>query len=283
MTEQAKTAPVSYPLRMFTRTNVRSQGASSEHLAEREALADRGTKDYANAALELQGISKRFGEKRILDELELSVPKGAFLSIFGPNGAGKTTLLEMMATLAKPAEGTILIDGIDAVEQPEEARRRIGLVSHSSLLYPDLNAEENLLFFAKLHGVPDARKRCLELLEQVGLKHRRLDTLRTFSRGMTQRLSIARALIGDAPILLLDEPYSGLDLDAAQALDAILESERRRRTIVMVSHDLERGLGLCSHALILANGGIGFLDERANIDAAEFQRIYRETCAKGGK
>lgn len=268
---------------MFTRATARSQGTRDEHLSEHEALAGRGMKGGTDAALELQGISKRFGEKKILDEIELSVPKGAFLSIFGPNGAGKTTLLKMMATLAKPTEGTILIDGIDAVEQPEEARRRIGLVSHSSLLYPDLSAEENLLFFANLHGVPDARKRCLELLEQVGLKHRRLDTLRTFSRGMTQRLSIARALIGDVPILLLDEPYSGLDLDAAQALDAILESERRRRTIVMVSHDLERGLSLCSHALVLANGGIGFFDERANIDAAEFQRIYRETCAKGGK
>ncbi|MEG0322768.1 MAG: ABC transporter ATP-binding protein, partial [Raoultibacter sp.] len=127
----------------------------------------------------------------------------AFLSIFGPNGAGKTTLLRILSTLSRATTGSASLMGIDIKEEPDKVRDHIGLISHNSMLYLDLTAEENLLFAAKLYGVENPEERVLEMLEAVELKHRRLDTVRTFSRGMTQRLSIARALIHDPDVVFL--------------------------------------------------------------------------------
>ena len=182
-------------------------------------------------ALSVDHLTKSFGGRKAVDDVSFALPEGAFLSVFGPNGAGKTTLLRMLATLSRPTEGTITLAGIDVKEEPERVREAIGLISHNPMLYPDLTAEENLLLYAKLYGVADPQKRVIELLDAVGLKHRRLDRVRTFSRGMTQRVSIARALVNDPSVVLLDEPYSGLDPHAMHIFDELIASVREDRHV----------------------------------------------------
>ncbi len=233
-------------------------------------------------ALELQGVSKRFGARSALADVNLSVPEGAFISVFGPNGAGKTTLLRLMATLVRPTEGKMLIQGVDALEHPERVRALIGLVSHSPLLYPELTACENLRLFARLYGVEEPDARIEKLLRDVGLHHRRFDAVSSYSRGMTQRLSIARALVNDPAILLLDEPYSGLDPYAADDLDGILAQQRKERTIVMVSHDLAKGYGLCTHLLVMAKGKVRIFCSREEMDGCDFEQAYRDFVGKRG-
>ena len=205
-----------------------------------------GTAASAAPAISARGLTKRFGERRALDGVDLDVPAGAFVSIFGPNGAGKTTLLRQLALLARPSSGTLNILGIDALEEPNALRPRLGLISHRSMLYGDLSADENLAFYSSLYtGEPD-RARIDELLRLVELDHRRNDPVRTYSRGMQQRLSIARALVNDPDLVLLDEPYSGLDPHAAELFDELIgraRAERASRTFIMVSHDL----GMVAH------------------------------------
>lgn len=233
------------------------------------------------AALEVEHLTKSFGGRKAVDDVSFSLPAGAFLSVFGPNGAGKTTLLRMLATLSRPTEGTITLAGINLKEEPERAREAIGLISHNPMLYPDLTAEENLLLFARLYGVPDPARRVVELLDAVGLKHRRLDRVRTFSRGMTQRVSIARALVNDPSVVLLDEPYSGLDPHAMRIFDELIESVRENRTFVMVSHDLDKGLALADHVLVLARGRVVSFAEKDGLALGEFHELYRSTVGLG--
>ena len=160
-------------------------------------------RDAVGPAVEAHGLVKQFGDRRALDGVDLALPRGSFLSIFGPNGAGKTTLLRQLALLARPTRGELYILGVDALEKPDVLRSRIGLISHKSMLYGDLTAHENLEFFASLYGEPD-QARIDELLRLVELDHRRNDPVRTYSRGMQQRLSIARALVNDPDQVLLD-------------------------------------------------------------------------------
>ena len=174
-----------------------------------------------------------------------------------------------------------MVLGLDVIEGAVELRERIGFISHNPLLYPDLTAEENLEFFAEIYCIDNPNERIHELLEAVELDHRRLDLVRTFSRGMLQRLSIARALLHDPALIFLDEPYSGLDPHAMDILDGLIARIREGRTFVMVSHDLSKGLELCSHALILAKGRIVLHQERALIDEDEFARTYRKTVGMG--
>ena len=195
-----------------------------------------------------------YGTKIIYDDCSFNLEDQDKVGIVGVNGAGKTTLLRLLATLERPTTGTMRVGGADAKEDPGAVRRRIGLVSHSSMLYPDLTAEENLAFYGELYGVGDPVARAVELLDAVGLKHRRHDRVRTFSRGMVQRTAIARALVHVPRIVLLDEPFSGLDPQAAQAFESLLSSVRQGRTFCMVSHDLEKGCSLATHALLMAKG-----------------------------
>lgn len=232
-------------------------------------------------AITTSKLSKVFGNRKAVDKVTFDLPQGAFLSIFGPNGAGKTTLLRVLSTLSRATSGTASLMGIDIKEEPDKVRDHIGLISHNSMLYLDLTAEENLLFAARLYGVENPEERVLELLEAVELKHRRLDTVRTFSRGMTQRLSIARALIHDPDVVFLDEPYSGLDPHAVEIFDDLIGQVREGRTFVMVSHDLQKGFSMCTHALVLAKGRVVAFDEKENLDFEEFSRIYRQTVGMG--
>ena len=237
----------------------------------------------APLAIEARGLVKQFGGRRALDGLDLELPQGAFLSIFGPNGAGKTTLLRELALLARPTGGELRILGVDALEDPDVLRSRIGLISHKSMLYGDLTARENLAFFASLYGLegPEADARIDELLRLVELDHRVNDCARTFSRGMQQRLSIARALINDPELVLLDEPYSGLDPHAAELFDRLIARVRDGRTFVMVSHDLEKGFDLCTHALIMARGRAVVCAETAKIDRTACRGLYLATVGMG--
>ncbi len=233
------------------------------------------------AAIETRRLSKAFGGRRAVDNVSITVPRGAFLSIFGPNGAGKTTLLRILSTLARATGGTARLMGIDLKEEPDRARDHIGLISHNSMLYPDLTAEENLMIYARLYGVENPRERVDDLLEAVELKHRRLDVVRTFSRGMTQRLSIARALIHDPDVVFLDEPYSGLDPHAMDIFDELIASVRADHTFVMVSHDLQKGFDMCTHALVLAKGRVVAFDQKENLDFGDFRSLYRQTVGMG--
>jgi len=232
-------------------------------------------------ALEVEGLTRIFGARKALDGVTFALPEGAFLSIFGPNGAGKTTLLRTLTTLQNPSSGSAKVLGLDVEKDAVELRSRIGLISHNPLLYPDLSAEENLKFFADMYDVPDAAGRVKELLDSVELSHRRFDLVRTFSRGMLQRLSIARALLHHPDVIFLDEPYSGLDPHAMDILDTLIASIRSQHTFVMVSHDLGKGLELCSHALILAKGKVVRFDEKADIDDEHFAAEYRSIVGLG--
>lgn len=234
-----------------------------------------------DAAIKADGLTKVFGARRAVDKVTFEIPPGSFLSIFGPNGAGKTTLLRLLSTLARATSGSAHLMGIDVKEEPDKVREHLGFISHNSMLYPDLTAEENLMIYARLYGVEDHRARVLDMLDAVELKHRRLDVVRTFSRGMTQRLSIARALVHDPDVVFLDEPYSGLDPHAVEIFDDLLASARAGRTFVMVSHDLQKGFAMCTHALVLAKGGVVAFDERDNIDYGDFTTLYRTTVGMG--
>ena len=232
-------------------------------------------------AIETKKLMKVFGDRKALDKVSIEVPEGAFLSIFGPNGAGKTTLVRTLATLSRATSGTALVAGFDAKEEPDKVREHIGLISHNPMLYPDLTAMENLMFTAQLYGVVNAEERVRELLRAVELDHRRFDVVRTFSRGMTQRLSIARALMNDPDVVFLDEPYAGLDPHAVEIFDGLIEQLRDGRTFIMVSHDLQKGFDVCTHALVLARGRVVSYAPKEDIDFEQFRQLYRETVGMG--
>jgi heme exporter protein A len=214
----------------------------------------------------------------VLRNIDLRIEKGEFLTIFGPNGAGKTTLIKIMSTLVSPTSGRVIIDGMDIKENPIEIRKKIGVISHETYLYHELTAAENLRFFGRMYGVSDIENRIDELIKQVGLTYRKNDRVRTFSRGMKQRLSIARALIHDPPILLLDEPYTGLDQHASATFDRILGGMNAHdKTRVLISHDIERGIAMCDRAIILADGHIAHEMSQSEMqDLLQCRAIYEK-------
>lgn len=225
--------------------------------------------------LEVQNLEKSFGHKKALRRINLKVSKGEFLVLFGPNGAGKTTLLKTISTIIKPTKGQILFRGQVVDDNSIFLREVIGLVSHNTLLYDDLTAYENLVFYARMYGVEDYRKRIEELLHLVGLYHRKDDVVRTFSRGMLQRLSIARAIIHDPQILLLDEPYTGLDAQAIKILDELLENLKDgERTFIMTSHDIFKGFEHATRLAILNSGRIVFDKGKHEVSIDEFEREF---------
>ena len=189
--------------------------------------------------------------------------------------------MRTLATLSRATSGTALVAGFDAKEEPDKVREHIGLISHNPMLYPDLTAMENLMFTAQLYGVVNAEERVRELLRAVELDHRRFDVVRTFSRGMTQRLSIARALMNDPDVVFLDEPYAGLDPHAVEIFDGLIEQLRDGRTFIMVSHDLQKGFDVCTHALVLARGRVVSYAPKEDIDFEQFRQLYRETVGMG--
>jgi heme exporter protein A len=225
-------------------------------------------------------LVKRFGLKTVLRGVDFEVQPGEFVALLGPNGAGKTTFLRILASLSRPSLGQVKIAGYSLPNEAAEVRARLGVVSHLPLLYGDLTAEENLRFYARMYNIPDAELRITEVLEMVGLEARRRDLVRTFSRGMQQRLAIGRAVLHDPDVVLFDEPYTGLDQDASSMLDEVLQTVAAKgRTVVMTSHDLARAEDLATRFDILSRGIISASASRKELKKTNLLAFYREALA----
>ena len=234
--------------------------------------------------ISVHNLIKRFGQKTILRRLDFNVEQGEFVALLGPNGAGKTTFLRILASLSRPTLGEVRIAGHVLPAQATAVRSRLGVVSHLPLLYGDLTAEENLRFFGLLYSIPDLRERISEVLGLIGLLPRRSDLVRTFSRGMQQRLAIGRAVLHDPEVLLLDEPHTGLDQDACDMLDSVLQQVAARgRTVVMTSHDLARAASLARRFDVLARGRIQASVQRTDLPQDGLLAFYRQTLEQAKK
>ena len=216
--------------------------------------------------IDVQQLNKRYGKLDALRDVSFSVPAGAFVTLFGPNGSGKTTLIRILANLVHPTSGDARIAGLSLAQDGAQARTLLGVVLHQSLLYDALTAQENLQFYGRMFNVPLLQKRIEWLLDDVGLYDRRADLVRTFSRGMQQRLSIARALLHDPKILLLDEAFSGLDANAVNLLRRMLARfHDEGRTILMSTHEYKLGMQQATHAAMLVNGALRYFGEPKGI------------------
>ncbi|HEX8967416.1 MAG TPA: heme ABC exporter ATP-binding protein CcmA [Chloroflexota bacterium] len=228
--------------------------------------------------IEVHRLIKRFGAKVVLRSLEFSVAQGEFVALLGPNGAGKTTFLRILASLSRPTLGEVQIAGYTLPHQAAAVRRKLGVVSHLPLLYGDLSADENLRFYGRMYGLDGLDGRIRKVLALVGLENRRRDLVRTFSRGMQQRLAIGRAILHDPSVLLLDEPHTGLDQDASEMLDGVLrEVAAQGHTIVMTSHDLARAADLASRFDVLTRGSIQASVQSADLPRDGVLTFYRQT------
>lgn len=231
--------------------------------------------------IEVKTLVKRFGLKTILRGLDFSVEPGEFVALLGPNGAGKTTFLRILATLSRPSLGSVKVGGYSLPNDAAQVRAKLGVVSHMPLLYPDLTAEENLRFYGRMYGIGNMEARITEVLEMVGLEPRRKDLIRTFSRGMQQRLAIGRAVIHDPQVMLFDEPYTGLDQDACEMLDDVLRSVAAdRRTVVMTSHDLARAEDIATRFDILSRGVITASTTRKRLKNTNLLGFYKQALAE---
>jgi heme exporter protein A len=224
------------------------------------------------AALELSGVVRRYGEREALSGVGLSLPAGATLVVFGPNGAGKTTLLRVLATLLRPHAGSVRVLGSQLPQDAWAVRGKIGLLAHEPLLYRELTATENLRYHARLHGVGD--ERIAELLDAVAIASRADEPLRTLSRGLVQRVAVARSVLHDPELLLLDEPYANLD-PAAIELVLPLIGAASGRTRVVCSHDPGGGLAEADLVLGLRAGRPALLADAGSIGAGEITELYR--------
>ena len=234
--------------------------------------------------IEVRGLWKYFGHFAALRGVDFRLAPGRFLTIFGPNGAGKTTLIKVLSTQIKPSEGLAKVGGLDVVQQAEALRHRIGVISHNTYLYANLSALENLQFYGKMYGVTDLDDRATTLLEQVGLYGRHEDRVGTFSRGMQQRLSIARALLHEPDIMFLDEPYTGLDQHASRMLRGVLETlHTGRRSLILTTHNLEQGLEMCDEVAIQVMGRTVYREPIEAIDRAGFEATYFDHVGKDYK
>ena len=227
--------------------------------------------------IEVKKLVKRFGLKTILKGLEFYAEPGEFIGLLGPNGAGKTTFLRILASLSRPTLGMVKVAGYHLPQQAAGVRANLGVLSHQPLLYGDLTGEENLQFYGRMYAVHNLDKRILEVLDLVDLTQRGKDLVRTYSRGMAQRLAIARSVIHDPSILLLDEPYTGLDQDASAMLDTVLKQiAAQGRTVVMTSHDLARSAELGTRFDVLSRGKIIASAKREEIPQDGLLAFYRK-------
>ena len=225
-----------------------------------------------------RALTRRFGPTRALDELGFDLEPGRFLTLFGPNGAGKTSLLRVLSGALRPDKGQLTWDGEPLDAQGPDWRTRVGMVSHRSFLYGHLTTRENLRLYGSLYGLPDLDRRIDERIETFGLGKWRDLPARALSRGLTQRLSLARALLHDPDVVLLDEPYTGLDAHAASRLAEILEHLKDgRRLVVMVTHDLVQGARLADVVAIQVAGRLRLFTEDFPRDATRLQSLYHET------
>ena len=226
-------------------------------------------------AVSLAGVCKSFGSREVLDSVSFSAAGGEGFCICGANAAGKTTLLKIIAGLLLPGAGKVQICGFDLQEKAPQAKPLLGAVFHKSMVYPQLTVSENLRFFGRLYGVKNGNVRIEELLQQTGLMPCRYDRAGILSRGITQRLAIARAMVHDPAVLLADEPFTGLDCDAAESLVAILEDFKKGGgTIVMATHNVNFALNCCKQVAVLDDRKLIFSAKVSGINTAEFAKDY---------
>lgn len=229
-------------------------------------------------AIEVRGLAKTFDGFPALRGIDLEVSRGESAVIFGPNGAGKTTLIKILATIINPSSGTVLLNGLNLKEHAEPVRRQLGVVTHHTFLYGNLTAFENLEFYGRLYDVSRLKERIKEMAALVGMTSRLHDRVSTLSRGMQQRFAIARALLHQPEIMLLDEPETGLDQQAMAMLWDVLRGDGvGKRTVVMTTHNLERGLELANRLLILAQGKIVYQGSGETLNLAGLKQAYQHS------
>ncbi len=230
----------------------------------------------SDTLIAVEKLDKTFGARWALRGVTFTVAPGEIVALVGPNGAGKTTLLRILATLTRSDGGRILIGRIPLAQHPNDARGAIGFVGHQTFMYDDLTADENLRFYARLYDVSDITERVHTVARRVGIEHRLNDVTRTLSRGLQQRLTLARMLLNEPAVLLLDEPYTGLDKTAADMLDQVmLDAKKEGRGILFSTHDLERGLAIADRALVLKAGRLVYdLPHTEWNNLAGFMEIY---------
>lgn len=230
----------------------------------------------AQPAISVRGLTKRFGRTAALRGVDLELMPGERVALFGPNGSGKTTLLKALAGLLRPTRGALRIAGLDYQRHGQAIRRRIGVMSHHPYLYEDLTGEENLLFYGRMYGVDRLPQRVDQALRRAGMERRRRDKVRTLSRGMQQRLALARATLHDPEVLLLDEPDTGLDQEASAHIAQFLEGEQgQRRTVLLATHNLRLGSSHCERFAILSGGRVVYQGLRNGQDRAKLEELYQ--------
>lgn len=232
--------------------------------------------DTGEPAVRATDLSRSFGSRHAVRGVSLSLVAGDCLALFGPNGAGKTTLLRMLGGLLRPTSGSAWIEGVP-LPGDADVRSRVGLVSHQTMLYDALTARENVEFSARMHGLRDVRGATDSVLARLGAASYAAAPVRSLSRGMQQRVSVARAIVHSPSVLLADEPFTGLDSAGASALSAMLAELRDSgSTIIIVTHNLDEALALCTAAAIMRDGRFVRVD-RAPIPARdEYTSLYRE-------
>jgi len=236
----------------------------------------------ATPVVEVSDLTRNFGPRRAVAGVSFALLPGECLALFGPNGAGKTTLLRVLAGLLKPTSGNARVSGIE-LPGGAAARTRVGLISHHTMLYEALSPRENVAFAAGLYGIRDARDRVEDSLRRMAMLERADAPVRSLSRGMQQRVSIARAMVHSPQLVLADEPYSGLDESGARSLTALLEELRAAGTaIVIVTHNLVEGLSLATRAAVMKAGKFIRTDAADHIDRGSYAVTYREALASGG-
>ncbi len=235
-----------------------------------------------NPIIEAADLTRAFGSRRAVAGVTFSLAPGDCLAVFGPNGAGKTTLLRLLAGLLKPSSGSARLAGIP-LPGGALARSRVGLISHHTMLYAALSARENVSFAARLYGIRDPQTRVDDSLRRMSMLERADAPVRLLSRGMQQRVSIARAMVHSPQVVLADEPYSGLDESGARSLTALLgELLSSGTAIIIVTHNLAEGLSLATHAAVMQRGKFVRYDARDRIDPTSYAATYREAVASSG-
>ncbi len=225
--------------------------------------------------IEVRGLAKYFGRFSALRNLDLTVKRGEFIAIFGKNGAGKTTFLKILAGLSKPSSGEVQIQ-LPGLTTPQSLRGAVGYLSHNTALYPDLTALENLHFYAKLMDLPYGEKELLKRINQIGLANWEREPVRNFSRGMQQRLAIARAFLHDPSIILLDEPFTGLDQAGSDFLTRYLsDAHAGGKTCLMAIHDASIGYQLADRLVVIARGTAAMDVAKSTVSLGEFQESYK--------